>query len=212
MRQRRSKGIASGEQNLMRTTAPVPDDTQQAARAAPPYIASSRRRMRPGGWVLLAIIIFTSCSLIVTTSLFVRAVLTVTGIGAAGTAVQLQIDGTLRQLETDAETVGDVLREHGIDLPAAAVLSPASSAPLADSMTISVRLPREVTIAEAGQSRIFQTALESPLAILESAGVAVGGADKIWINGALANFEALMDWPIPGATHSHQAAGAVDHY
>ena len=181
----------------MRTTAPVPDDTQQAPRAAPPYIASSRRRMRPGGWLLLAIIILTSCSLIVTTSLFVRAVLTVTGIGAAGKAVQLQIDGTLRQLERDAESVGALLREHGIDLPAAPVLSPASSAPLADGMLISVRLPREVTIAEAGGTRIFQTALESPLAILESAGVAVGNEDKIWINGALANFEALAEWPIP---------------
>ncbi len=120
-----------------------------------------------------------------------------TGIGAAGKQVQVQIDGTLRRLETSVETVGDALREQGIDLPADAVLSPASGAPLLDGMLISVRLPREVTLAEAGGTRKFATALESPLAILESAGIAVGSADKIWINGAPANFEALADWPIP---------------
>ena len=201
-RQLRSTDISSGELDLMRTSAPVPEDTQPPARrpraTLPQAPASGRRaRMRPGGCILLALIILLSCSLVLTTSLFVRSLLTSAGIGAAGKTVQVQIGGTLRKLETSAETVGAALEEQGIELPAAAILSPATSAPLADGMLISVRLPREVTLAEEGRARIFETALESPLAILESAGVAVGSADRIWINGAPARFEALADWPIP---------------
>lgn len=56
---------------------------------------------------------------------------------------------------------------------------------------------RTIRIIDAGQARQLQTALHEPLPILAHAGIALGEKDKVWINGALANQEALLDWTVP---------------
>ena len=154
--------------------------------------------MRRGGWLLLAIILMTSCTLALTLGLFVRALPLRTGIDAGELKdVGIQYGGALRTLETTAVTVGELLNEQQIAVPTNALLSPAASERLSDGMVVVVKLPGEVTIVEDGREYTFETVLDNPLAILESADIAISGADKIWINGALANVQALPRWTIP---------------
>lgn len=58
---------------------------------------------------------------------------------------------------------------------------------------------RTIRIIEAGQARQLQSALREPLPILARAGIALGDADKVWINDALANQESLPDWTVPAS-------------
>ncbi len=58
---------------------------------------------------------------------------------------------------------------------------------------------REVRISIDGQTRQLQTRLREPLPILASADIQLGDVDKVWVNGALADKDALSDWPIPAS-------------
>lgn len=54
-----------------------------------------------------------------------------------------------------------------------------------------------MTIDMQGEKRLLKTPLENPWDILQSAGLAVGEADRIWVNGAFAKLEALPGWTVP---------------
>ena len=64
-------------------------------------------------------------------------------------------------------------------------------------MLLSITPAREVEIVDNGKRRTVLTALENPLKILQQAGIDLSAADKIWVNGALANFDALPGWTVP---------------
>ncbi|MCY4147339.1 MAG: ubiquitin-like domain-containing protein [Chloroflexi bacterium] len=80
-------------------------------------------------------------------------------------------------------------------LLAAALLRWAESGAIVAELTPVAQ--RTIRIIDAGQARQLRTALREPLPILERAGIVLGAADKIWINGALANQEALPNWTVP---------------
>ena len=187
----------------MKPTPPSPDDTQPLAprpQIRSPAARAPKRRgcLAPGTWALLTIIVLTACSLMATLGLFIRAIPARQILGSSGIKrVDIHFDGSLRALETSAITVGDLLSEQGIEPPANSILSPGAAQPLADGMVIDIKAPRAVAILLDGKERVFSTALDKPLAILESAGISIGGADRIWVNGALAHFTALPDWTIP---------------
>lgn len=180
-----------------------PEDTQPLTpRApAPPSIVRAllpRWWMRRGRWALLTIIVLTTCSLMLTLALFSRAISARQVLSSSAVKhVEIHFDGSLRAFETSASTVGDLLSEQGIEPPANSILSSRTTEPLTDGMVLSIKAPRAVTILLDGDQRVFSTALDKPLAILESAGISVGGADKIWVNDALAHFKALPAWTIP---------------
>lgn len=138
----------------------------------------------------------TSCSLIFTVILFL-ATLPQPGNSNRGVEVSIEEGGARQSLTTRLETVGDLLRQQGLDAPAYAARSHSPTDRLADGMVIRVRPVRDVTIVAGGVERLVSTALEKPAAILESAGVPLGASDKLWVNGALANVDALPDWTVP---------------
>ena len=162
----------------------------------------SRRRQRPQApkrsrRLLLTIILTTAVTLAFTLVLFVRA-LPPRGAANLG-GIQLSIDqaGRLRSLSTRLETVGELLKQQGLDEPDYAALSHSRADPLEDGMVIHVSRARNATIRVNGDERQFKTALENPAAILHSAGIPVNADDKIWVNGALADFAALPAWTLP---------------
>jgi len=139
----------------------------------------------------------TSCTLIFTLALFLRAI--PPGSDAELGAIQVSIDddGAIQSLRTRLETVGELLRQPGLAIPESAVLSHSAGEPLVDGMVIRIRAPRPVTIVVDGAERKFQTPLRNPMDILVDAGIALQATDKIWVNGALAYAEALPAWTVP---------------
>ena len=170
-------------------------DTQpvSAQRAIPRrHRRSGRRGLR---WLLLTIIGVTSCSLVITLALLV-VVLSDREIDSAMT-ITLNDGGSFSRHQTRAQTVGELLDDIEFALPADAALSHGLDDLLTDGVTIAILPARDVTLVIQGETQVLRTALEKPLAILESAEIDVSADDKIWVNGALAHYEALPGWTIP---------------
>ena len=68
---------------------------------------------------------------------------------------------------------------------------------LREGMVISITPAREVEIVDSGSRHIVMTALDKPLDILREADIALSAADKVWVNGALADYDALPAWTVP---------------
>lgn len=164
------------------------DRSRAAGRNHP---KAPRRRL------LLAIILSTACSLAFTLILFLRAIAQIGDSELGRVQVSIDYGGADQSVSTRLDTVGQLLSELGLDLPENAALSHSASEPLVDNMVIRVSPPRDVTIITNGDERQFQTPLDNPWQILTSAGIAVDETDKIWVNGALADFAALPEWTVP---------------
>jgi len=167
------------------------EDTQPVSHAR---IRSSAGRARRGP--LLVIIALTCCTLVITIALFVRS-LPPDVFSTAERQVTINQDGFIRQLSTRAGTISDLFDEADIAPAADAALSHDLNDAIFDGMTITIKKPRDVTIAVNSEIQILRTALDNPLAILNSAGIAVASADKIRVNGARAYIEALAAWTVP---------------
>ncbi len=175
-------------------------DTQPAVAhnpAPPPRPVTKRRRARVP-WLSLTVIFLTTCTLLLSLALFVAA------LPSADSAerqrplqVSVQAAGALRTIETTAATVGDLLKQQALDLPAGATLSHPLEERLSDGMLIRVIPPREVTLVVDGAESSLTTQLQHPQDILAEAGIALSDSDKIWVNGALARADALPAWTVP---------------
>ena len=175
-------------------------DTQPAVAhnpALPPRPVTKRRRARVP-WLSLTVIFLTTCTLLLSLALFVAA------LPSADSAerqrplqVSVQAAGALRTIETTAATVGDLLKQQALDLPAGATLSHPLEERLSDGMLIRVIPPREVTLVVDGAESSLTTQLQHPQDILAEAGIALSDSDKIWVNGALARADALPAWTVP---------------
>ncbi len=157
----------------------------------PPKMAGCGRRL------LLTIILTTSCTLAFTLILFLRAIPRWSEAEVGGIQVSIDYDGATQTVKTRLGTVGELLSQLGLDLPANAALSHSASDPLVDDMVIRISLARDVTIITNGDEGQFQTPLQNPWDILVSAGISVDATDKVWVNGALANVDALPNWTVP---------------
>ena len=175
----------------------LPDTQQLQARRPIPGRQGQfrRRRLR---WLLLAIVGVTSCTLTITIALMI-AVLSSGAMGETGSQLRVNFNdgGSLSQHRTRARSVGELLDDIAIEIPSDAALSHELSAELVDDMTIAIIPAREVTITLQDSEMVLRTPLDNALDILESADINVSAEDKIWVNGALARFEALPDWTIP---------------
>ena len=160
--------------------------------------ARPRYRSDRGVWLLLAIIIVTALSLLVSVTLFVGAMpAQFAAESPVALRVSVQENGALRTVSTTAETVGELLDEQAVSPPENAALSHARDERLRDGMVISISQPRSVTLVVDAEEQVVSTFLENPLTILEEAGVGLSGSDKIWVNGALADYDALVGWTVP---------------
>ena len=181
---------------------PHTEDTQRLTpyRHANQRLSANGRHwlLERGRWLLSLIVVITSFTLVMTIVLFVRAIPAASTVDSGSVmSVSIHYRESLRQVTTTAETVGDLLKEQGIELPVNAGLSPAENERVLEGMVVTVSLSREVTIVEDGIERDVNTLLENPLDILQEAGITLSDADKIWVNGALAHLESLPGWTVP---------------
>lgn len=178
------------------------DDTQPLSargheRRRRPSGGQRHKTARRGRWLLLTIILTTSCALAVTLVLFLGALLQFGETAAGGIQVSIDHGGFVQTVSTHRDTVGELLSERELELPENAALSHAAGDKLVDGMVIRIAPPRDVTIVTNGDARQIQTSLKNPWDILASAGIALDEEDKIWVNGALAEFTALPEWTVP---------------
>ncbi len=182
-----------------------------SGQAAQPVLATGRHwLLERGRWLLSLLVVFTSCTLILTLMLFVRAIPAASVVDSGRViGVSIHYRDSLRQVTTSAETVGDLLKEQGIEMPLNANLSPAASERVIDGMVVTVSLNREVSIVEDGIERDVNTTHENPLDILQEAGITLSEADKIWVNGALAYLASLPEWTVPARLIEIRRAASV---
>ncbi len=150
-----------------------------------------------GRRLLLMIMLTTSCTLLFTLVLFLRAISQANEAVLGAIQVNIEIDGALQSLRTGSGTVGELLSQVRLEIPPQAALSHAESEPLVEGMIIRIVPPRAVTLIVDGGERQLQTPLQNPWNILLGEGIAVDATDKIWVNGALAFVDALPDWTVP---------------
>ena len=154
------------------------------------------RSQRLGRRLLLTIIITTSCTLAFTLVIFARAIPQWNS-DAGGIQVSIDHDGARQTVSTRLKTVGELLSQLGLEAPENGALSHSPSDPLVNAMMIRILPPRAFTLVINGDERQLQTPLENPWDILLSLGVTVDATDRIWVNGALANVDALPNWTVP---------------
>lgn len=168
-----------------------------------PYVAPKPAASKPwllqrGRWLLTSLILFTSCMLVVTLALFIKAIPRSAPADAADRlTVSIRYAGALHQVDSAAETVAELLAEQNIALPASSLLSHPAGERLREGMLLSITPAREVEIVDNGNRQLVLTALENPRAILQEADIDLSAADKVWVNGALADYDALPGWTVP---------------
>ncbi len=145
----------------------------------------------------MTLILTTCCTLALTLVLFVGAIPRPSEAGPDAIQVSIDQDGSIKNISTRLETVGDLLRQQGLDAPAYAAPSQPANEKLVHGMVIRVAALRDVTIEVDGAERLIPTALRYPWDILTSARIPLDASDKLWVNGALADFEALPAWTVP---------------
>ncbi|RMG79716.1 MAG: DUF348 domain-containing protein [Chloroflexi bacterium] len=173
------------------TFPPITDeDTRPSAPKRP-------RKTDPLRRILAALIIITALSLMIT---LLFAILQPSGEETpAPPAIALTLwDGeALREIETTAATVGELLEEQSITLGENDYINHPLEAPLSEGMALHIERARTVTITIDGQPLTLQTPLSNPQDILEAAGVTLGEQDRIWIDGTPADHAELLLWPVP---------------
>lgn len=95
----------------------------------------------------------------------------------------VEVDGQRYPVRTHAPTVGEALRQAGFELAPEDRVSPGLGQPLRPGVTISVRRALPVALSVDGQVRQLRTQAETAGELLQEAGVQIGPADEIWLNG-----------------------------
>ena len=175
------------------------EDTRPLKQITQPNSVNGRRWLAERGrWLLTVLIALTSCTLVMTIALFIRAIPARTAVDSDGELkVHIRYDGSLDSVSTSADTVEELLAERGFALREGSMLSHAGNVRLGDGMVLRIKTARDIVIDEDGIQRTIKTTLENPLEILQKAGLEVSSADKLWVNGALADYRALPGWTVP---------------
>ncbi len=97
--------------------------------------------------------------------------------------VTLWVDGQPLFIRTHAATVGALLEQHGLRLSPADAIWPSPESPLTPQMLVTVERARTVTIRADGAAFTIQTRATDPSQILAEAGVHVGDADVVLVDG-----------------------------
>jgi len=127
------------------------------------------------------------------------------GLARTGSVVVVEIDGQPHPVRSHATTVGDLLRQAGIELYPEDILTPGLEAPMVAGQKIVIRRARPVTLSADGQLTEIRTQATTVGQLLSEAGVQAGPGDEIW-------FRMLIDGDDPAcsfAPGSGQGCGRV---
>jgi uncharacterized protein YabE (DUF348 family) len=131
------------------------------------------------------------------------------GMARTGSPLVLEVDGHRRELRTHAATVGEALRRTGLELYPEDRVTPEQGAPLEPGMVIEVQCARPVHLHADGETHQIRTQATTVGQVLDEAGLQVGPADEIWLDGRLVELGASL-WdrgPVSHATPSSRGGG-----
>ncbi len=111
--------------------------------------------------------------------------------------LQLDVAGAGRQVETRAQTVGQLLREQNIRLGRDDAISDALDSPLRADMTITIARARDVVLTVNGEQRQLRTPYDNPYDMLAQQGIAAHPQDDIRVNGVGVPASQLLLWSEP---------------
>jgi len=184
---------------------PVAPNNRPSPELYPPNNISLDETTRPGrmrrlsrfrlhGW-FPAVIVILLISAVLTGILLMKPTSTETSL-----LVTLSIDGQASQIKTQAQTVNAFLALQGIQLDTSDVVEPDLSQALQAGMTINITRTRIVSLTVDGTTTLLRTTLDNPDAIVRSAGLILGAADRVFVDGTQASTADLLNWPIPAMT------------
>jgi uncharacterized protein YabE (DUF348 family) len=114
------------------------------------------------------------------------------GLSRTGSSLVVEIDGRPQQVRTHATTVGAALHHAGIVLAPEDHVSPGLDDPLEPDTVIQVQRARPVRLSADGQTRELRTHASTVGELLDEAGLQLGPADEIWLNGQQAGPGTLL--------------------
>ncbi len=118
--------------------------------------------------------------------LIVGAVVLLTlGLARTGSPLVVEVDGQRHEARTHAMTVGQALRWSGFELYPEDRVSPGLEAELQPGMVVQVHRARPVDLHVDGRTRQLRTHATTVDQLLVEAGVELGPADEIWLDGWL---------------------------
>lgn len=174
----------------------APDDTQPTPiynRPTEPH--RPKARFLPT-WALLALILISALSIIGTLALVLRdsEPITTTSIYKN---ITLVADGDIREIDSQAATVGDLLREQDIQLDDNDAISVSLDALLVEGMQITINRARTVALVIDEDERIIITPFTNPQDILNNQAITLNPSDRVWLDGTIAEHSTLASWPVP---------------
>lgn len=100
----------------------------------------------------------------------------------ARTTVAIDVNGNVREVRTDAQTVGEALQDAGILIDPADKVNPALNTPLAGETTITVIKAHQLVLEIGGEVRRVYTHSSDPMTILIEQGILLGPNDRLYVN------------------------------
>lgn len=108
--------------------------------------------------------------------------------------VAVVIDGVTQQLTSTAATVGDLMKEAGVDANAATDIH--RDAPVTDGLSVAVTTPKVVAITDAGKTVFTTEAAKTVGELLAARGIAISSTDRVnhsLKDPVVANMEIVID-------------------
>ncbi len=127
------------------------------------------------------------------------------GVAHTGSPLLVEVDGQRRELRTHAATVGEALRRTGLELYPEDRVTPGLDASLKPGMVVEVQCARLVHLHADGETHQVRTQAITVGQVLAEAGLRVGSADEVWLDGRLVELDASL-WG--GGPAAEQMAGS----
>jgi len=115
---------------------------------------------------------------IIAVILFVSVLSAVLFIGTKHT-IALSLNGKQQEIQTHADTVGELLEEQNIQVSSADLVSPSVNTLIEEGLSVKWEQANEITITVDGQIRTHTTVANQVSEILEEAGIEVSENDKL---------------------------------
>ncbi|MEM6528951.1 MAG: ubiquitin-like domain-containing protein [Chloroflexota bacterium] len=113
------------------------------------------------------------------------------------TATTVVVGNDVRQVNTRAASVNELLESMAIELEDGDVISISKDAPIIEDLVIHVERARPVTIHIDGQRTTVRTTLTNPADILLSEGITVAADDRIFLDGTQVAAADMLTWELP---------------
>lgn len=120
--------------------------------------------------------------------------------GQAGTQVTVTVDGYSETVRTNQPDVGRLLADLGLNLRPEDRVWPAPETPVLSGLAVTVQHARPGLIAADGTVHQVYSHATTAGALLADAGVRLGQADELWLDGVQVTTDALL--PLPDREHS----------